>query len=166
VDSTATSLAVFWGAGQRNTDVQRLASLDAAVTRLTDDFGSWKVPWGEINRFQRNDGAINQVFDDSKPSSPVPFTSGSWGSLASYGASRRPGTKRFYGTSGNTFVAIVEFGWKLRAWAVREGGNSGNPASPHFKDQAERYAAGNLRPVYFYPSDLWGHVERRYRPGR
>ncbi len=166
VDSTATSLAVFWGAGPRNDDVQRLASLDAAVTRLTEDFGNWQVPWGEINRFQRNDGAINQVFDDAKPSSPVPFASGSWGSLASFGASRRPGTKRFYGTSGNTFVAIVEFGWKLRAWAVREGGNSGNPASPHFKDQVERYAAGNLRQVYFYPSDLRGHVERRYKPGK
>ena len=121
--------------------MQRLASLDAAVTRLTEDFGSWQVPWGEINRFQRNDGAINQAFDDAKPSSPVPFASGSWGSLASFGASRRPGTKRFYGTSGNTFVAIVEFGRKLRAWAVREGGNSGNPASPHFKDQVERYAS-------------------------
>ena len=166
VDSTATSLAVFWGAGPRADDVQRLASLDAAVARLTEDFGSWQVPWGEINRFQRNDGAINQTFDDAKPSSPVPFASGSWGSLASFGASRRPGTKRFYGTSGNTFVAIVEFGPKLRASAVREGGNSGHPDSPHFKDQAERYASGNLRPVYFYPHDLKGHVERRYKPGR
>jgi len=165
-DSTATSLAVFWGAGPRATNAQRLASLDAAVERLTADFGSWQVPWGEINRFQRNDGAIVQTFDDAKPSIPVPFTSGSWGSLASYGSARRPGTKRFYGTSGNTFVAIVEFGPRLRARAVREGGNSGHPDSPHFKDQAERYAAGNLRPVYFHPSDLKGHVERSYKPGK
>ena len=132
-DSTATSLAVFWGAGPRTTDAQRLASLDAAVERLTADFGSWQVPWGEINRFQRNDGAIVQTFDDAKPSIPVPFVSGTWGSLASYGSARRPGTKRFYGTSGNTFVAIVEFGPRLRARAVREGGNSGHPDSPHFK---------------------------------
>ncbi len=164
-DSTATSLAVFWGAGPRGTDAERLASLDAAVQRLTDDFGSWQVPWGEINRFQRNDGAIDQVFDDAKPSSPVPFTSATWGSIASFGASRKPGTKRFYGTSGNTFVAVVEFGRKLRAWAVREGGESGHPESPHFKDQVERHASGNLRPVYFYPDDLRGHVERSYRPG-
>ncbi|MCW3840392.1 penicillin acylase family protein [Micromonospora yasonensis] len=165
-DSTATSLAVFWGAGPRATDVQRLASLEAAVDRLTEDFGSWQVPWGEINRFQRNDGAISQTFDDAKPSTPVPFTSATWGSLASFGAARRPGTKRFYGTSGNTFVAIVEFGPRLRAWAVREGGESGHPDSPHFKDQAERYASGNLRPVYFYPEDLEGHIERRYKPGK
>lgn len=165
VDSTATSLAIFWAEGPRSTDAQRLASLDAAVNRLIEDFGSWQVPWGEINRFQRNDGEINQTFDDAKPSIPVPFTSGTWGSLATYPGSRRPGTKRFYATSGNTFVAVVEFGPRLRAWAVREGGNSGNPDSPHFNDQAERYAAGNLRPVYFYPEDLKGHIERRYKPG-
>jgi acyl-homoserine-lactone acylase len=73
---------------------------------------------------------------------------------------------KFYGTSGNTFVAIVEFGPRLRAWAVREGGNSGDPGSPHFKDQAERYASGNLRQVYFHPNELRGHVERRYKPGK
>ncbi len=164
-DSTATSLAIFWAAGPRATDEQRLASLDAAVDRLTQDFGSWQVPWGEINRFQRNDGEIVQTFDDAKPSIPVPFVSGTWGSLASYPGARRPGTKRFYATSGNTFVAIVEFGPKLSAWAVREGGESGHPDSPHFFDQAESFASGNLRPVYFYPKDLKGHVERSYKPG-
>ncbi|AVT34676.1 acylase [Plantactinospora sp. BC1] len=185
-ESTATSLAVFWGealwaplaqaardAGmsmwdylaERATDAQRLEALDAATQRLTQDFGSWQVPWGEINRFQRNDGAITQTFDDAKPSIPVPFTSAQWGSLASFGARRWPGTKRYYGTSGNSFVAVVEFGPRLRAWAVTAGGASGHPDSPHFNDQAERYASGNLRPVYFYPEDLEGHVERRYRPG-
>ena len=135
-------------------------------TRLTQDFGSWQVPWGEINRFQRNDGAIAQTFDDAKPSIPVPFTSATWGSLASYPGSRRPGTERFYATSGNTFVSVVEFGPKLRAWAVREGGNSGDPDSPHFFDQAERFANGDLRPVYFDPKDLKGHIERTYKPGK
>jgi len=165
-DSTATSLAIFWGAGSRNTDAQRLASLDAAVTRLTQDFGGWQVPWGQINRIQRLDDAItNPTFDDSKPSVPVPFVSATWGSLASYPGARRTGTVRFYATSGNTFVSVVEFGPSVRAWAVREGGNSGHPESPHFFDQAEDYANGNLRPVYFYPSDLNGHVEKTYQPG-
>lgn len=169
-DSTATSLAIFYAAGARDTDEQRLASLETAVQRLTQDFGGWQVPWGEINRFQRNDDAIVQTFDDAKPSFPVPFVSATWGSLASFAASPRPvpaggTTKRFYGTSGNTFVAVVEFGPRLRAMAVREGGESGDPTSPHFLDQVERYANGNLRPVYFYPSDLKGHVERSYKPG-
>ncbi|GAA3116956.1 penicillin acylase family protein [Streptomyces rectiviolaceus] len=184
--STATSLAVFWGealwaltsksavdAGMsvwdymadRASDEQRLGALQTAVERLMRDFGGWQVPWGDINRYQRNDGSLVQEFSDDKPSIPVPFTSARWGSLASFGAMRYPGTKRYYGTSGNSFVAVVEFGPRLRAWAVTAGGGSGDPDSPHFDDQAERYAQGNLRPVYFYPEDLEGHVERRYRPG-
>src|SRR5690606_24713413 len=132
----------------------RLNSLDAAVDRLTQDFGDWQVPWGEINRYQRNDGSITQTFDDSRPSIPVPFVSGTWGSLATYPGSRRPGTVRFYATSGNTFVSVIEFGDKPRALAVREGGNSADPASPWFFNRAEDFAAGNLRPVYFDPAEL------------
>jgi acyl-homoserine-lactone acylase len=95
----------------------------------------------------------------------VPFTSAQWGSLASFGARRYEGTKRYYGTSGNSFVAVVEFGDKVRARAVTAGGESGDPASKHFGDQAQRYADGNLREVYFYPDQLKGHTERTYRPG-
>ena len=95
----------------------------------------------------------------------MPFASGIYGSLASFGADPKPGTKRWYGTSGNSFVAVVEFGKKVRAHAVTAGGESGNPASPHFNDEAGRYAAGALREVYFYPDQLKGHTERTYRPG-
>jgi acyl-homoserine-lactone acylase len=154
-----------WGRMEASSDEALLAAFERGMGTLKDDFGSWQVPWGEINRFQRNDSAIRQTFDDAKASTPVPFTSALWGSLASFGARAYPGTKRWYGTSGNSFVAIVEFGPKLRAWAVTAGGESGNPSSPHFKDEAGRYASGDLRPVYFYPEDLKGHIERRYRPG-
>jgi acyl-homoserine lactone acylase PvdQ len=74
-------------------------------------------------------------------------------------------TKRWYGTSGNSFVAVVEFGKKVRAKAVTAGGESGDPKSPHFNDQAQRYATGNLREVYFYPDQLKGHTEKRHVPG-
>ena len=140
------------------TDEQKLAALDQTMTRLTQDFGSWKVPWGEVNRFQRNDGSVVQTFDDARPSTPIMFASANWGSLAAFGAARYPGTKKYYGTYGNSFVAVVEFGPKVRARAITAGGESGSPASPHFADQVERYASGNLRPVYFYPEDLKGHV--------
>ncbi|MGH8138017.1 MAG: penicillin acylase family protein [Steroidobacteraceae bacterium] len=186
LQSTPTSLAVFWGEAlwavalqpakdaqlsvwdymaERTTDAQKLAALLQASQRLTKDFGSWAVPWGEINRFQRNDAAIVQTFDDTKASIPVPFTSSRWGSLASFAAKRYPGTRCYYGTYGNSFVAVVEFGPKVRAWGVSAGGESGNPASRHFFDQAQRYADGNLRPIYFYPAELHGHVEKSYRPG-
>jgi acyl-homoserine-lactone acylase len=184
--STQTSLAVFWGEAlwarcakqaeaahlstwdymaTRASDGDRLTALREAVGNLTRDFGGWQVPWGDINRFQRNDGAITQTFDDARSSIPVPFTSSRWGSLASFGAHSYPGTKRWYGTSGNSFVAAVEFGPRIRAVAVTAGGESGHPQSPHFLDQAQAYADGHLRPVYFYPEDLAGHIERTYHPG-
>ncbi|MBM7129909.1 penicillin acylase family protein [Dyella mobilis] len=143
----------------------RLQALADACDRLQKDFGSWGVPWGEVNRFQRINDDIAPHFDDGKPSIPVPFTSSRWGSLASFGAHRWPGTRRYYGTSGNSFVAVVEFGDKVRARAITAGGESGHPGSAHFNDEAERYTTGNLREVYFWPEQLQGHVERTYHPG-
>ncbi len=147
------------------TPAERLESLAAASDTLTADFGTWQTPWGDINRFQRFNDEIEPRFDDAKPSIPVPFTSSQWGSLASFGARRYVNTKKWYGSSGNSFVAVVEFGDSVRARAVTAGGESGDPASPHFDDEAERYVTGNLRDVYFYPSQLKGHTEREYHPG-
>ena len=186
VNSVPTSLAVFWGeelthrvgaearrAGissedyivDRATPAERVQALATASDKLSADFGSWKTPWGNINRFQRLTGDIVQPFNDAEPSIPVGFTSSRWGSLASFGARPYPGTKKWYGTSGNSFVAVVEFGDSVRAIAVTAGGESGHAASLHFNDEAERYATGNLRPVYFYPSQLAAHTERSYNPG-
>lgn len=184
--SVPTSLAVYWGedvahrvsddavrAGKSVDDYitagatpdQMLASLAAASDKLTSDFGGWRTPWGDINRFQRLTGDIVQPFSDSGSSIPVGFTSGRWGSLASFGARAYPGTKRRYGTDGNSFVAVIEFGDSVRARAVTAGGESGDPKSPHFDDEAQRYSTGDLRVVYFYPSQLVGHTEREYHPG-
>jgi acyl-homoserine-lactone acylase len=186
VDSVPTTLAVFWGEEIRRRtldDAKKvgvsveeyiatqapphllLESLDAASDRLIADFGSWKTPWGEINRYQRITGDIVQPFNDAGPSIPVGFTSSLWGSLASFGARPYPGTKKWYGTSGNSFVAVVEFGEKVHAKAVTAGGESGDPSSPHFNDQAKRYSTGDLREVYFYRSDLKEHTVREYHPG-
>jgi acyl-homoserine-lactone acylase len=171
VDSVPTSLAVYWGeriGGRAKTASpdQLLQALADASDTLTRDFGTWKTPWGEINRYQRLTGDIVQHFDDAAPSIPVGFTSSRWGSLASFGARTYPGTKRMYGTSGNSFVAVVEFGDRVQAKAVSAGGESGDPASRHFGDQAKRYCTGDLRDVYFYRSQLEGHIERQYHPGK
>jgi acyl-homoserine lactone acylase PvdQ len=166
VNSIPTSLAVFWAEDvRRRGDDDPLQSLAAASDRLTADFGTWKTPWGDINRFQRLNDDIAPRFDDAGPSIPVGFPSAQWGSLASFGARPYPGTKKWYGSSGNSFVAVVEFGQTVRAKAVTAGGESGHPASPHFNDEARRYATGDLRDVYFYRSQLKGHTERQYHPG-
>ena len=159
------SVAVSDYLGDNVSPEQLLESLAAASDKLQADFGSWKTPWGDINRFQRLSGDIVQPFNDAGPSIPVAFTSSAWGSLASFGARAYPGTKKWYGTSGNSFVAVVEFGDRVRARAVTAGGESGHPGSPHFNDEAQRYATGDLREVYFYRSQLKGHTEREYHPG-
>lgn len=186
-ESVPTTLAVFWGeemwrearADMESEDMsvydfiekrvppaKKLEALASVVDTLTAQFGSWQTAWGEINRFQRLTGDIVQPFDDAGPSIPVPFTSSRWGSLASFQARAYKGTKKWYGTSGNSFVAVVEFGDSVRARAVTAGGVNGDPKSPHFNDQAGRYASGDLREVYFYPSQLEGHTERTYKPGQ
>ena len=185
--SVPTSLAVYWGEelGRRVGDEarkagvsadhymansataeQRLQALAAASDKLAADFGSWKTPWGDINRFQRLTGDIVQPFSDAGPSIPVSFTSSRWGSLASFGARTYKGTKKMYGTTGNSFVAVVEFGDKVQAKAVSAGGESSDPKSKHFNDQATRYSTGDLRDVYFYRPQLEGHTERQYHPGQ
>ena len=187
--SVPTALAVYWGEifyrKASNEDeseykdvydymakgakpATRLGSLAEAVDKLNADFGTWLTPWGEINRFQRLTDDIVHKFDDAGPSIPVAFTSARWGSLASFGGrwADRP-TKKFYGTYGNSFVAVVEFGKdSVKARAITAGGESGDVKSKHFNDQAERYATGNLREVYFYREQLKGHTEREYHPGQ
>jgi acyl-homoserine lactone acylase PvdQ len=197
VDSLPTSIAIFWGTDMRRRllgeertgeEPRRLAvpveeaiakapaeqllqSLAAASDKLAADFGSWKTPWGEINRFQRLTADIVHPFNDAGASIPVGFTSGNFGSLASFGAraypatKNQPATKKWYGTSGNSFVAVVEFGPTVRAKAVTAGGESGHTSSKHFNDQAQRYSTGDLREVYFYKAQLKGHTEREYHPG-
>jgi acyl-homoserine-lactone acylase len=146
---------------------EKLDAFTRGLDRLERDFGGWRVPWGEVNRFQRISPAFDSPFDDKAPSIPVGFTANRWGSLAAFGAAQKPGTKRWYGTSGNSFVAVVEFTRNgPHARAVTAGGESGHPDSPHFADEAQRYASGDLREVYFRPAQLKGHTERVYHPGQ
>jgi acyl-homoserine-lactone acylase len=185
--STETSLAVYFGENlwravsadaardrvntyvymeKRATPTQRIEALSAASDTLAAHFGSWQTAWGEINRFQRITGDIVQPFNDAQPSVAVPFASSRWGSLAAFGAATFNGTRKLYGTRGNSFVAVVEFGPRVKAKAIVAGGQNGNPSSPHFMDQAERYARGEFRDVYFYPEELTAHTERTYKPGQ
>lgn len=143
----------------------RLETFFDTLAELNAKFGSPFTPWGEINRFQRLDGAITEHYDDDAPSEPVAFASGAWGALAAYGARRREDVDRLYGRRGNSFVAVVEFGERVEARSVLAGGQSGDPASPHFDDQVERYLAADFKPVPFYREDVEARMTRRYRPG-
>ncbi|MDX2306433.1 MAG: acylase [Microscillaceae bacterium] len=144
---------------------ERLSLFKKTLEQLKADFGQWNTPWGEINRFQRLDGAIESHFDDQKPSLPVGLASGQWGALASYGARSFPNTKKIYGTSGNSFVAVVEFGAKVKAKSLLAGGQNGDPQSPHFYDQAQPYVDVKFKEVAFYEEDVKKRAKETYHPG-
>jgi acyl-homoserine-lactone acylase len=184
-DSVPTALAIFWGQellerkgpAARDADEpvydylvghltapERIAGLAAAVAKLQRDFGRWQTPWGEINRFQRLTDDIVQPVDDGKPSLPVGFASSNWGALASFDTPYPRKTKKIYGSVGNSFVAAVEFGPTVHAKAIMSGGESGNPASPHFTDQAQMFTKGVFRDVLFSREDVMAHAERSYHP--
>jgi acyl-homoserine-lactone acylase len=187
-ESVGTALAIFWAQelmrdlyetkGVRlrqlamidymTTEAEPQMKLDAlkkAVDKLTADFGTWETAWGEINRFQRVEGAIREPFNDELDSNPIAYTSSMWGALSAFGSRPYPGTKRWYGTSGNSFVAVVEFGDTVKAKAIVTGGQKSDPASPHFNDQAEMYRKGEFRDVLFYRPDIEAVAQKTNKPG-
>lgn len=140
---------------------------EETITYLNETFGTWNLPWGEVNRYQRLNGDIKQKFDDNKPSIPVGFASGRWGALAAYGVSyTNPDAKKIYGTRGNSFVAVVEFGEKVKAKSMLAGGQSGDPKSKYFNDQAQRYVDMEFKDVPYYKEDVLKAAEETYAPGK
>ena len=141
-----------------------LEPFKATVDDLNQRFGKWNVPWGAVNRFQRLTGNVNEQYNDAAASIPVGYGSALWGQLPSF-RSASFGTNKRYGYSGNSFVCAVEFGKRIRAKSILAGGNSGDPKSKHFNDQALMYANGQFKEVLFYKEDVLKHVERNYHPG-
>ncbi|TCK69285.1 acyl-homoserine lactone acylase PvdQ [Winogradskyella wandonensis] len=153
--------------GQQSPKEERLKLFEDVIDYLTETFGTWNLPWGEVNRYQRLNGDIRQKFDDNQPSIPFGFASGRWGALAAYGVSySNPEAKKIYGTRGNSFVAVVEFGDKVKAKSMLAGGQSGDPNSPHFNDQAQRYADMKFKDVPYYKEDVLKVAEETYQPGK
>jgi acyl-homoserine lactone acylase PvdQ len=145
---------------------EKISALQSSMATLTTHFGTWRVPWGDVNRYQRLTGKINEVYDDKRPSLPIPFASSFWGSLAAYGSKPYPNTFKWYGNVGNSFVAVVEFGERIRAKSLLAGGVSNDPKSPYFFNQAERYAKAQFKDVLFYENDIRRNAVRTYHPGK
>lgn len=147
--------------------LEQLATPLLQVLRdLKTKHGKWQIPWGEVNRFQRISNELQPRHDDTQTSYPVKYASALWGMLPSYNSRPYPGTQKRYGVSGNSFVCAVEFGPRIKAKSLLAGGNSGNPSSKHFADQAQMYAQGRFKEVYYYKEDVLRNAERSYRPGQ
>ncbi|MGZ3750174.1 MAG: penicillin acylase family protein [Mucilaginibacter sp.] len=187
IHSVATSLAVEWGTRmlmalprvetveestyqtERMSAMLKIISpqkeleyLNDAIKSIQKRYGTWKTEWGDINRYQRPvDGT---AFDDKLPSIPVGLVGSQFGQLPSF-QSRSTGTLKRYGYSGNSFIAVVEFGPRIKAKSIITGGASFDPSSKHFTDQAEGYINGRFKDILFYKADVLKHVEKSYHPG-
>ena len=139
--------------------------LENVLDELENNFGTWEVKWGDMNRYQRLTSDLKQNFDYIKPSFPVGMASSAWGCIPSFSSIKPTGSKYRYGTSGNSFVAAVEFGKRVTAKSIVTGGEGMDPSSKHFLDQAQMYIDGKFKDVLFYKEDVLKHVEKKYHPG-
>ncbi len=148
-------------ANEASSDVLLDALLKVKLN-IEQQLGTWKIAWGDVNRFQRISNSV--MFDDTKPSLPIAFTSSAWGQLPSYTSKPYQGSKKWYGVNGNSFVAAVEFGSKIKAYSLLAGGQSGDLNSSHFFDQAKMYAEGKFKEVLFYKNDVKKGSVFHYNP--
>ncbi|MBV8390571.1 MAG: penicillin acylase family protein [Mucilaginibacter sp.] len=186
-NSVATSIAVEWGTRlidelphaqtveestyqtvrfaqllKKTSPKRYLGIFSESLQSLEKRYGTWKMEWGEINRYQRPADGI--TFDDKSPSLPVALVGSQFGQLASY-QSKSINTQKRYGYSGNSFIAAVEFGPRLKAKSIITGGESFDPASTHFTDQAEGFINGHFKDILFYKADVLKHAIKTYHPG-
>lgn len=165
MEEGSNQVALINAALEHTTPEQKTGELLAIVNELRHQFGSWKIEWGEQCRYQRLTGNIVETYDDRKPSIAVGLVSSQFGELPSFVSRVMPNTKKRYGVSGNSFIAAVEFGKHITARTIITGGESSDPASPHFSDQAAMYLTGQFKEVLFYREDVEKNVEKKYRPG-
>jgi acyl-homoserine-lactone acylase len=155
--------------------VAQIEALVAAAASLEQKFGDWRVRWGEVHRWQRHPQMIDPIplpFDDAVKSLPCLGGHGPMGLIFTEYYS--PVVKipfvetqrKHYGLVGPTYLAAYEFGDRYRGSTVVNFGESADPKSPHFFDQAALMSEGKFKPELFYWNDVLTAAKRSYHPGQ
>ncbi len=165
-DSVATTLFVRWEEARRAGTADQIEALARVKQQLESAFGTWRVPWGDVNRLQRvHTSGTQEPFSDDKPSVPVPGAPTFTGTIFTFGTRAVPGQKRQYGTVGNTYISVVEFGKRPDARSLLVMGESADPQSKHYVDQSPLYSTQQFKPAWFSLREIRQHLEKSYRPG-
>jgi len=170
-ESIAMTLFVLTADGVRQNRIDpgneaAVADELAKVLRtLEKDFGTWRVPWGEINRLQRYDESIGESFSDERPSLGLAGMGGREGGVFTFQSIPQRGLKKRYGVAGGTYISVVEFAPKVRGFSVHVFGASGDSKNKHFMDQSSLYARGEFKPAWTALADIKQNLERSYKPG-
>lgn len=140
-----------------------MAGLEKVVDVLERQWGTWRVPYGEFSRLQRSpDGH----YRDDRPSTPVLGGPGPAGMISLFVPFPTEGQKRWYGyMSGNSYVSVVDFGDEVRARTVNGSGQSFNPSSPHYTDQADLYGRGAYKRAWTTLEAVRARAVESYGPG-
>ena len=121
-------------------------ALVEAAKKLKSLHGDWKVAWGKVTRTQRVPNATSveaagQLFRDQKPSLPLVGAPGPLGvAFTLYYTPSIPLRKQRFGVVGGSFMGVYEFGPRVKSATVLQYGESGDPKSPHYFDQAKLYS--------------------------
>lgn len=148
----------------------RLEGLVLAAGKLRLLAGDWKVPWGKVARMQRLLDVREQAdlkFSLDKPSLPCPGMPGQIGTI--FNTTYLPPTperRALFGVAGHSYFACVEF--KKDQPVTRSlvpFGQSADPNSPHYFDQAEMYSRREMKPAWFDWEDVEANTKEKYHPG-
>jgi penicillin amidase len=155
--------------------VRQFEALIAAARKLQWRHGDWRVKWADLFRVQRQpflSDLTEIAFDDKKPSLPLMAAPGPLGVVFTqyYSPSINipfvVAMNKRYGLVGTSYMAVYEFGPKVRSASVLNFGQSGEPDSPHFFDQAKLLSERKLKPDLFDWPDVLAGAKLVYHPGQ
>ncbi len=154
---------------------KQLKALVHAAKRLQAMHGSWQIAYGDLYRSQRKHQLADIVdarFDDTAPSLPALGGHGPMGTILTqyYTPSLEIpwviSQRRRYGIVGTSYLAAYEFTpTGVRGASLVPFGTSGDPASPHYLDQAKLLAEGRLKPELFTKLQVLQGAVQSYHPG-
>ncbi len=129
---------------------QAAAFLSKAATEIEKTYGKMDVEWGEVNRFKVGTYDV-----------PGNGGSGNYGIFRTMYFAKGMGSIKATCVAGDTYVAVTEFGPKVKAQVLLSYGNATQPGSKHIGDQLNLLSQKKLRPALLDKNEVIKNAEER-----